>query len=73
MVIVGCGYLANIVADALLDGFTQYDGGVYSSEAVQAERLARRCTNRVVNVRLASVDELLALNPTSSWRQPSCG
>ncbi len=66
MVIVGCGYLANIVADALLDGFLpNYDlVGVYSSEAVQAEQLAAKIHKQGHECKACtSLDELLALNP----------
>ncbi|MDD2512087.1 MAG: DUF108 domain-containing protein [Proteiniphilum sp.] len=66
LVMVGCGYLADIVADAWLKGmlpgyaFT----GVYSRTAAKAERLADKI-NKQGNVCQActSLEELLALNP----------
>jgi len=66
LVIVGCGYLADIVANALLQGLLpDYElVGVYSRTATKADRLAakmeekgRRCTA------CYSLEELLALKP----------
>ncbi|MDD2327323.1 MAG: DUF108 domain-containing protein [bacterium] len=66
MVIAGCGYLGNIVADALLQGLLpEYElVGVYSRTAAKADQLAarmeehgRRC------VACGSLEELLALKP----------
>lgn len=66
LVIVGCGYLADIVADALIDGLLpDYDlVGVYSRTAAKAvwlaakmEKTGRRCKAS------ASLEELLALKP----------
>ena len=66
LVIVGCGYLADIVADALLNGLLpEYDlVGVYSRTEAKAVRLAekmeiagREC------LATTSFDELLALKP----------
>ncbi len=66
LVIVGCGYLADIVADALLQGLLPgYDlVGVYSRTVLKAERLAARMESegRVCKV-CSSLDELLALKP----------
>ncbi|MDL2245537.1 DUF108 domain-containing protein [Parabacteroides sp. OttesenSCG-928-J18] len=66
LVIVGCGHLADIVADAILKGLLpEYDlVGVYSRTAAKAERLAsimRRYGKPCVAC--TSLDALLALQP----------
>ena len=66
LVIVGCGYLADIVADALLKGLLPtYDlTGVYSRTAASAERLAARMKKQGSGCRACtSLEELLALKP----------
>lgn len=64
--IVGCGYLADIVADALIDGLLpDYNlVGVYSRTAAKAERLVARL-NAAGKVCKAcrNMDELLSLKP----------
>ncbi len=66
LVIVGCGYLADIVADALINGLLpEYDlVGVYSRTAAKAERLAAKMekAGRICKA-CASLEELLALKP----------
>jgi len=66
LVIVGCGYLADIVVDALVQGLLPgYDlVGVYSRTALKAERLAARVKleGRVCKA-CSSLEELLALKP----------
>lgn len=66
LVIVGCGYLADIVADALLKGLLPgYDlVGVYSRTVLKAEKLVARMESqgRVCKV-CVSLEELLALKP----------
>ena len=66
LVIVGCGYLADIVADALLNGLLpEYDlVGVYSRTPAKAERLATKMeqAGRACKA-CTSLDELLALKP----------
>lgn len=66
LVIVGCGYLADIVADALIDGLLpDYNlVGVYSRKAAKAERLVARL-NAAGKVCKAcrNMDELLSLKP----------
>lgn len=66
LVIVGCGYLADIVADALIDGLLpDYNlVGVYSRTAAKAERLVARL-NAAGKVCKAcrNMDELLSLKP----------
>lgn len=66
MGIVGCGYLADIVADALLQGLLPgYDlVGVYSRTAAKAERLAAKMQEQGRECKACtSLDELLALKP----------
>ena len=66
IVIVGCGYLAHIVADALLQGLLPgYDlVGVYSRTAAKAERLASKMLEQGRECKACtSLDELLALKP----------
>lgn len=66
LVIVGCGYLADIVADALIDGLLpDYNlVGVYSRTAAKAERLvARLYTAGKVCKACRNMDELLSLKP----------
>ncbi|MDD3781054.1 MAG: aspartate dehydrogenase, partial [Proteiniphilum sp.] len=66
LVIVGCGYLADIVADALLNGLLPaYDlVGVYSRTPAKAERLAAKMeqAGRACKA-CTSLEELLALEP----------
>ena len=66
LVIVGCGYLADIVADALLNGLLpEYDlVGVYSRTAAKAERLAAKMKQAGKTCKAcASQEELLDLKP----------
>jgi aspartate dehydrogenase len=66
IVFFGCGYLADIVANALLDGFLPgYDlVGVYSLEAAQTKRLAAKMHEQGRECRACmSLEELLDLNP----------
>ena len=66
MVIVGCGYLADIVTGALLDGFLPGYNlvGVYSRTVDKAERLATKMHEQGRACKACtSLDELLALNP----------
>lgn len=66
LVIVGCGYLAEIVADALLQGLLPgYDlVGAYSRTLAKAERLAAKMAQQGKKVKAcASLEELLALKP----------
>lgn len=66
LVIVGCGYLADIVADAILKGLLpEYDlVGVYSRTAAKAERLASIMSRHGKPcVACTSLDALLALQP----------
>lgn len=65
-VIVGCGYLADIVANALLNGLLpEYHlCGVYSRTAAKADRLASRMQAVGIDCKACrSIDELLALKP----------
>ena len=66
LVIAGCGYLADIVADALIKGLLpEYNlVGVYSRTAVKAERLAAKMekAGRICTAS-TSLEELLALKP----------
>jgi len=64
--IVGCGYLANIVADALLNGLLpEYElVGVYSRTAAKAERLATKMSQAGKACKACvSLEELLDLKP----------
>ena len=66
LAIVGCGYLANIVADAFLNGLLpEYDiVGVYSRTFSKATRLSEKLKSGGSEcVAAASLDELLALKP----------
>lgn len=66
MVIFGCGYLADIVVDALLQGMLkEYDlVGVYSRTAAKAERLANRAEQSGKACKsCTSLEQLLALKP----------
>ncbi len=66
LVIVGCGYLAEIVVNALLDGLLpDYDlVGVYSRTAAKAEYLASKMQRaNEPCVACKSLEELLALKP----------
>lgn len=66
LVIVGCGYLADIVADAIIAGLLpQYDFvGVYSRTAAKADRLAAKMIQAGRECKACvSLDDLLALNP----------
>lgn len=66
LVIVGCGYLAEIVADALLTGLLpEYDlVGVYSRTLAKAERLADRMKQGGREcIACVSLEELFALKP----------
>ena len=65
IVIVGCGYLADVVADALLNGILpEYElVGVYSRTTAKAERLASRMTQQVSRQRMYSLNDLLELKP----------
>lgn len=66
LVIVGCGRLAEIVADAVIAGLLpEYDlAGVYSRTAAKAERLAAKMRKHGKPcAACASLDELLALKP----------
>ena len=66
LVIVGCGYLANIIADAYLNGLLPlYDiVGVYSRTSSKATRLSEKIKSGGRECLAAtSLDELLALNP----------
>lgn len=64
--IVGCGQLAGIVADAVVNGLLpEYDlVGVYSRTASKAERIASKMTKIGKScIACTSLDELLALKP----------
>ena len=66
IVIVGCGYLADIVADALLNGILpEYElVGVYSRTTAKAERLASRMTQAGKSCSVCiSLNDLLELKP----------
>lgn len=66
IVIVGCGYLADIVADALLNGLLpEYDlVGVYSQTPVKTERLAKKMAQAGRTCKACNLpEEMLALNP----------
>lgn len=66
IVIVGCGQLAGIVADAVVNGLLpEYDlVGVYSRTASKAERIASKMTKiGKPCIVCASLDELLVLKP----------
>ena len=66
MVIVGCGYLAGIIADALLQGLLPgYDlVGVYSRTKAKADRLAAKMREGGRECRACgSLEELLSLKP----------
>ena len=66
LAIVGCGYLAEVVTDALLNGLLpEYQLiGVYSRTAAKAERLAAHMhTAGKVCKACHTVEELLALKP----------
>lgn len=66
LVIVGCGYLADIIAGALLKGLLpDYDlVGVYSRTAAKAERLAAKMKEQGRECKAcSSLEELLALKP----------
>lgn len=66
LVIVGCGRLADIVADAVVKGMLpEYDlVGVYSRTVSKAERIvAKMQEHGKVCVACATLDELLALKP----------
>lgn len=66
LVIVGCGFLADIVADALLAGLLpDYDlVGVYSRSKNKAERLAGKMKKNGRECKpCSSLTELLALKP----------
>lgn len=66
LVIVGCGYLADIVADTLLQGLLPgYDlVGVYSRTRAKAERLAGRMERQGGACKACTtLEELLALKP----------
>ncbi len=64
--IVGCGYLADVVANALLDGLLpEYQlVGVYSRTAAKAERLAAHMHAAGKACKACrTMEELLALKP----------
>lgn len=66
LVIVGCGYLAEIVVDAFINGLLpEYDlVGVYSRSASKREYLASKMAqHNGVCMACGSLDELLALKP----------
>lgn len=66
LVIAGCGRLAGIVADAVINGIlSEYElTGVYSRTAAKAERLAARMEeNGKPCIACSSIEELLALKP----------
>lgn len=66
LVIVGCGYLAEIVADAVINGLLpEYDlVGVYSRTASKAEYFVNKMQQHGRScVACKSLDELLALKP----------
>lgn len=66
LVIVGCGYLAEIVADAVINGLLpDYDlVGVYSRTVAKAEHLASKMIKHGKPCAACrSLDELLALKP----------
>ena len=66
LVIVGCGYLAEIVADALVGGLLpEYDlVGVYSRTVSKAERIVDKMQQHGRScVACATLEELLALKP----------
>ena len=66
LVIVGCGWLADIVADAVINGLLpEYDlVGVYSRTAASADRLAAKMEQAGKPcIACRSLDELLALKP----------
>lgn len=66
LVIVGCGRLANIVVDALIDGLLpEYElVGVYSRTKAKAERLnTRMLQHGKICKACVSLNELLALKP----------
>ena len=66
LVIVGCGWLVDIVADAVINGLLpEYDlVGVYSRTAAKADRLAAKMEQSGKPCKACrSLDELLALKP----------
>lgn len=66
LVIVGCGYLADIVADALIEGLLpEYElVGVYSRTITKAERLAFRMKQEGRECKACiSLEELFSLKP----------
>jgi aspartate dehydrogenase len=66
LVIVGCGRLAEIVSDAVLNGILpEYDlVGTYSRTAAKAERIANKMQQKGRPcVACTSIEELLALKP----------
>lgn len=66
LVIAGCGFLADIVADALINGLLpDYDlVGVYSRTAEKADRLANKMEQHGNGCKATtSMEELLALKP----------
>lgn len=66
LVIVGCGYLAEVVVDAVINGLLpEYDlVGVYSRTAAKADRVANKMKqNGRLCIACRSLDELLALKP----------
>lgn len=66
LVIAGCGYLAEIVANAVINGLLpEYNlVGVYSRTAAKAERLASKMLEHGVScAACTSLDDLLALKP----------
>ena len=66
IVIVGCGKLGNIVADAILNGLLpEYElVGVYSRTHDKAQALANKMENKGKNCIVANtMDELLQLQP----------
>ena len=66
LVIVGCGWLADIVADAVVNGLLpEYDlVGVYSRTAAKTDRLAAKMEQQGKPCKACrSLQELLALKP----------
>lgn len=66
LVIVGCGYLADIVSDALVNGLLPGYSlvGVYSRTAAKAERLAAKMISHDLPCKpCTSLEELLLLHP----------
>ena len=66
LVIVGCGRLADIVADAVVNGLLpEYDlTGVYSRTASKAERIVTKMEKHGKTCRAcATLEDLLALKP----------